>query len=122
MHGHYCDPDYFEQLSLFDDEQPAKKVMRIGGVKAKLLDIQQFLAPRVDDLFSTVITVQTAIPLPVDTVSLTVLGSHVEVINDAEFFISSMKYTPFVQYEYVLISLYLLPRIIGGTNEQKAKR
>lgn len=111
MYGHYSDPDYFEQLSLFDDEQPVKKVMRVGGVEAKLLDVKQFVIPGVGNYFGTTLTVQTAIPLPVDTVSLTVLGSDVEVLNDAEFYICSMHYKPEAYYIYSLAGTRLLPRI-----------
>lgn len=111
MHVYYRDPEYFKQLSLFDDEQVVKKVMRVGGVESKLLDVQQFVIPGIGNYYGTTIKVQTATPLPVDTVSLTVMGSDVEAINDAEFYISSMYYKPETYYIYELVGVRLLPRI-----------
>lgn len=111
MHVYYRDPNYFGQMSLFKDEPPVKKVMRVGGVESKLLDVQQFVIPGIGNYFGTTIKVQTAIPLPTDTTSLTVLGSDVEVINDAEFYIGGMHYKPDAYYIYELVGVRLLPRI-----------
>lgn len=105
----------YEQLSFLpDDEKPNQ--MTVGGVKVTLIDIQQSLARGYDDVYGTSIRVRSTIPIPVDDVCQVVYGSDIATLNGVNFFISSMRYTPFVQYEYVLTSLYLLPRIIGGTN------
>lgn len=109
-----CTPQY-EQLSFLPDHERPNQ-MTVGGVKVTLIDFKQSLVRGYDDVYGTTLRVQSTRPIPVDDVCQVVEGSDIATLNGVKLFISSMEYTPFVQYDYVLTSLYLLPRIIGGTN------
>lgn len=100
-------PEHFEQLSLFNDNA----AMRVGGVRVKLLDTQQFLVNGIGGFYGTTLKVQSLEPLDSDEEYLTVTGSDIEVLNGAQFYIRSMHHKPGRYYLYSLVGVQMLPRI-----------
>lgn len=100
--------DCYEQLSFIPE---VAEVTCIGGVEAKILDIQQHLVNGIGNYYGTTLRVQTIKPLPVDEPYLTITGSKEEVLNGAQFYIGNMYYKPGAYYIYSLVGVRLLPRI-----------